>query len=292
MDTLILWAMPLFALSMLLELWHARRRGAGHVYEARDAWASIAMGFGSVLVGIPFKLAFLWLLTKLYAHRLFTVDFGVVGYLALFFAEDLCYYWSHRVDHEVRLFWAAHVNHHSSTHYNLSTAVRQSWTQPYLMWLFWLPLPLLGFSPELIVLQQAISLIYQFFIHTQEVGKLGPLEWVLNTPSHHRVHHAVNVRYLDKNHGGILIVWDRLFGTFAEERADDPPVYGITKNIETYNPLRIAFHEWHALLHDVARAPRLTDKLRYLFAPPGYSHDGRSLTAKQMQAQLHAHAAE
>jgi sterol desaturase/sphingolipid hydroxylase (fatty acid hydroxylase superfamily) len=292
MDTLILWALPVFALSMLFELWHARRRGARAVYESRDAWASIAMGLGSVVVGIPFKLGFVYLLSVLYEHRLFTIEPTALGYVALFFAEDLCYYWSHRINHEVRLFWAAHVNHHSSTHYNLATAVRQSWTQPYLMWVFWLPLPLLGFAPQLIVLQMAISLIYQFFIHTQEVDKLGPLEWVLNTPSHHRVHHAVNVRYLDKNHAGILILWDRLFGSFVAERADDPPVYGITKNIETFNPLRIASHEWIALFRDVRRAPRLVDKLRYLCSPPGYSPDGSTLTAKQLQSQRREAPAE
>ncbi|MDB4972505.1 MAG: Sterol desaturase [Myxococcaceae bacterium] len=291
MDALILWALPVFALSMLLELWHAHRRGA-RTYEARDAWASIAMGFGPVAFGIPFRLGFVWLLARLYEHRLCTLQSGVASYLALLFAEDLCYYWSHRVNHEVRLFWAAHVSHHSSQHYNLSTAVRQSWTQPYLMWVFWLPLPLLGFSPELILLQQAISLLYQFFIHTQEVSTLGPLEWVLNTPSHHRVHHAVNVRYLDANHGGIFILWDRLFGTFVAERSDDPPVYGITKNIETYHPVRIAFHEWRALFRDVWRTPRLRDKVRYLFAPPGFSPDGSTLTSKQLQAKLRASPAE
>lgn len=292
MSRLVLWAIPVFALSILFELWHTRRRGAQHVYEARDAFASIAMGFGSVIVGIPFGLGFLWLLSKLYQHRLFTVPSGVAGYLALLFAEDLCYYWSHRINHEVRLFWAAHVSHHSSQHYHLATAVRQSWTQPYLMWIFWLPLPVLGFSPELILLQQGISLIYQFFIHTQEVSTLGPLEWVMNTPSHHRVHHAVNVRYLDKNHAGIFIIWDRLFGSFVAESKDEPVVYGITKNIDTFNPFRIAFHEWIALVRDVRRAPRWADKLRYVFAPPGFSHDGSSQTSKQLQAKLHATPAE
>jgi sterol desaturase/sphingolipid hydroxylase (fatty acid hydroxylase superfamily) len=278
-DTVIAWAVPVFLLSILLEMRLTRARG---VYEKRDTWASLLMGTGAVLVGVPFRLGFLWVLTELYEHRLFTVEFGIAGYLALLFAEDFCYYWSHRTNHEVRLFWAGHVNHHSSEHYHLATALRQSWTQPYLMWIFWLPLPLLGFSPELILLQQAISLIYQFFIHTQEVRTLGPLEWVLNTPSHHRVHHATNVRYLDKNHGGIFIVWDRLFGTFAAEDEREPPVYGITKNLETFHVPTIAFHEWRALWNDVKRAPSLTTKLAYVFAPPGYSHDGRSLTSKQM----------
>ncbi|HVZ35154.1 MAG TPA: sterol desaturase family protein [Polyangiaceae bacterium] len=287
MDTLILYALPVFVLSMLLEFAEARRQRR-HVYEARDSFASIAMGLGSMVVGVPFKLGFVWLLALVYEHRLFTVPRGAFGYLALLLCEDLCYYWSHRTNHEVRLFWAAHVNHHSSERYNLATAVRQSWTQPYLMWIFWLPLPLFGFAPELILLQQAVSLIYQFFIHTELVGKLGPLEWLFNTPSHHRVHHAVNVRYLDKNHAGIFIIWDRMFGTFAEERSDDPPRYGITKPIDSFNPLYIAFHEWRALFRDVRRAPRLIDKVRYVFAPPGFSPDGSTLTSKQLQAKLRA----
>lgn len=284
MDLLIAYAIPVFVLSMLIEYLHTRRKGKD-AYERTDTVASIAMGIGAVVVGVPFRLLFLWVLSLLYEYRLFTFDLTLGTFLLLLLAEDFCYYWSHRTNHEVRLFWAAHVNHHSSERYNLSTALRQSWTQPYLMWIFWLPLPLLGFSPEMILLQQAISLIYQFFIHTQEVKRLGPLEWIFNTPSHHRVHHAVNPRYLDRNHGGIFIVWDRLFGTFAEERDDDVPVYGITKNIETYNLFRISFHEWGAMLRDVARAPRFLDKLKYVVMPPGFSPDGSTQTAAQIRAQ-------
>jgi sterol desaturase/sphingolipid hydroxylase (fatty acid hydroxylase superfamily) len=284
MDALIVWAIPIFALSMIVEFAIARHRHH-ETYEKRDAFASIAMGIGSTIVGVPFRIGFLWILSVLYQYRFWTLPSAVWPFVVLLFAEDFCYYWAHRTSHEVRLFWAAHVSHHSSQHYNLSTAVRQSWTQPYMLWIFWLPLPLLGFRPEHILLQQAISLIYQFFIHTQEVGKLGPLEWVFNTPSHHRVHHATNVRYLDKNHAGIFIIWDRLFGSFAEEREDDVPVYGLTKNIHTFHPLRIAAHEWQALWHDVKRAPGLHNKLRYVFSPPGFRHDGPSLTTKQLQAQ-------
>jgi sterol desaturase/sphingolipid hydroxylase (fatty acid hydroxylase superfamily) len=282
MDALIAWAVPLFVVSMLVEHLIARHQRR-ELYERRDALTSIAMGLGAVLVGLPFRVAFLWVLTLVYEHRLFTMPSGLLGYVLLLFAEDLCYYWSHRTNHEVRLFWAGHVNHHSSEHYTLATAVRQSWTQPYLMWIFWLPLPLLGFSPEMILLQQAVSLIYQFFIHTQLVGKLGPLEWVFNTPSHHRVHHATNVRYLDKNHGGIFILWDRLFGTFEAERDEEAPVYGLTTNLGTFALLTVAFHEWVAIWRDVRRAPGLANKLRYVFMPPGYSHDGSTLTARQLQ---------
>jgi sterol desaturase/sphingolipid hydroxylase (fatty acid hydroxylase superfamily) len=284
MDALIAWATPVFLLSIVFEYYLARER-MPELYERRDTWTSLALGTGAVVVGLPFRFFFLWVLTLLYQVRLFTIEPSVWAYVALLFAEDCCYYWSHRTNHEVRLFWAGHVNHHSSQHYHLATALRQSWTQPYLMWIFWLPLPLLGFSPEMILMQQAISLIYQFFIHTQLVGKLGPLEWIMNTPSHHRVHHAVNVRYLDKNHAGIFIIWDRLFGTFQAERDEDVPVYGITKNLESFNLLHAAFHEWAAIARDVRRAPGLGNKLRYVFAPPGFSHDGSSMTAKQMQAQ-------
>ena len=284
MDALIAWATPVFLLSIAFEFWLVRERSP-RVYERRDTWTSLALGTGAVLVGLPFRFLFLWVLTQLYAVRLFTIEPTLLGYLGLLFAEDLCYYWSHRTNHEVRLFWAAHVNHHSSQHYHLATALRQSWTQPYLMWIFWLPLPLLGFSPVMILQQQAISLIYQFFIHTQLVGKLGPLEWILNTPSHHRVHHAVNLRYLDKNHAGIFIIWDRLFGSFEAERDDDAPVYGITKNLDSFALFHVAFHEWVAIARDVRRAPGLANKLKYVFAPPGFSHDGSSLTAKQMQSR-------
>jgi sterol desaturase/sphingolipid hydroxylase (fatty acid hydroxylase superfamily) len=288
MDALIAYAVPVFLISILLEYLLAEKQGQ-HVYERKDALTSIKLGIGAAVVGLPFRLAFLWVLTLLYQYRLFTIEMNLWGFVALLFAEDLCYYWSHRTNHEVRLFWAGHVNHHSSEHYTLATALRQSWTQPYMMWIFWLPLPLLGFPPEAILLQQAISLVYQFFIHTQLVGKLGPLEWVLNTPSHHRVHHAVNVAYLDRNHAGIFILWDRLFGTFQEELESDPPVYGITKNVDSFALFHVAFHEWQALARDVKRAPGVWRKLAYVFAPPGYSHDGTTLTAKQMRAQ-HARA--
>jgi sterol desaturase/sphingolipid hydroxylase (fatty acid hydroxylase superfamily) len=283
MEALIACAIPVFVLSIVLEHLHTRHRRPPP-YERRDTAASLALGIGAVVVGIPYQLAFLWVLSALYAHRLFTIEAGLFGYLALLFAEDLCYYVSHRVNHEVRLFWAGHVNHHSSQHYHFATALRQSWTQPYLMWIFWLPLPLLGFSPEMILLQQGVSLVYQFFIHTQVVPKLGPLEWLFNTPSHHRVHHAINPRYLDRNHGGVFILWDRLFGTFVEEREDDPPVYGITKNIDTFHPVRIAFHEWASLFDDVKRAPGLLNKLGYIFGKPGFSHDGSRMTSDQIRS--------
>ena len=202
----------------------------------------------------------------------------------LILGEDCCYYWFHRIHHEVRLFWAAHVNHHSSTHYNLSTALRQSWTTPLTGPIFWAPLAVVGFDPAAILVAQSISLIYQFWIHTELIDRMGPLEAILNTPSHHRVHHGRNVRYLDRNYAGIFIFWDRLFGTFEpeSERVD----YGLTKNIHTFNPVEIAFHEWKAIWRDVRSATSWREAIAYVFEPPGWSPDHSTRTAREMQAEL------
>ena len=188
------------------------------------------------------------------------------------------------MSHQIRLLWAAHVNHHSSQKYNLSTALRQSWAELFYKYIWYLWLPILGFEPIMILTQISISLIYQFWIHTQFIGKMHPIiEFVFNTPSHHRVHHAKNVRYLDRNHAGILIIWDRMFGTFQEELEEEPVVYGITTNIDTYNPLVIASHEFKNIWQDVRGSSSLADKWNYLFKPPGWSHDGRSKTADEMR---------
>ncbi|GAB4201637.1 MAG: sterol desaturase family protein [Sandaracinaceae bacterium] len=288
MSTLIYYAIPFFLVTVLLESVHARRlRRAGLPivgYELRDTFASLAMGVGNVVIAAVTKAGWVMVWQWLHAHRLFDLSESAWWVWALLFVtEDLCYYWFHRVSHESRLFWAGHVNHHSSTHYNLSTALRQSWTTPLLGGIFWLPLPLLGFSPTMVLTQQAVSLLYQYWIHLEWVGKLGPLEWVLNTPSHHRVHHGRNARYLDRNHGGILIVWDRLFGTFEEER--ERPDYGLTKNIETFNPLRIAFHEWIAIGRDLRAARSLREAIGVVLGPPGWKADGTGQTSAVMRAR-------
>jgi sterol desaturase/sphingolipid hydroxylase (fatty acid hydroxylase superfamily) len=167
------------------------------------------------------------------------------------------------------LLWAAHVSHHSSRYFNLSTALRQPWFTPVTGPVFWLPLAVLGYPAPMILTAEALSLIYQFWIHTELVGELfRPLELVFNTPAHHRVHHAKNARYLDRNHGGVLIVWDRLFGTFAPEERGEPVRYGLTHDIETFNPLRIAVHEFAAIARDARRAPSLRARLACVFGPP------------------------
>ncbi len=285
MSALIAYATPVFIALLLFERWLAKRRlpAGAKGYETRDTWASLAMGLGNVVVAAVLKGAAVAVFFGAYEFRLFEIGTGVGAWLLLFVAEDFCYYWFHRIHHEVRFFWAAHVNHHSSRYYNLSTALRQSWTTPLTGPVFWVPLALLGFHPFMIVTAQAVSLIYQFWIHTEFIGRLGPLEQVLNTPSHHRVHHGANVEYLDRNYAGILIVWDRLFGSFEPERAAVD--YGLTKNIRTFDPFRIAFHEWRAMFRDAWQAVSWRDRVAYLLRPPGWSPDGSTLTARQMQRQ-------
>ena len=190
---------------------------------------------------------------------------------------DFIYYWNHRFMHESRYMWAIHVVHHSSEHYNLSTALRQPVADAVGTFVPYGALALLGVRPELISSARGINLLYQYWIHTDTVRRLGPLEQVLNTPSHHRVHHGSNRQYLDRNHGSILIVWDRLFGTF--EREDDLVVYGLTKNIDTFNPIRIATHEHAAILRDVARSTTWRDRLSHVLRGPGWSEHERRLRA-------------
>jgi sterol desaturase/sphingolipid hydroxylase (fatty acid hydroxylase superfamily) len=283
-SNLVLYAIPVFILAVVGEALWARHHPEIRGYELRDSAASMTMGLLNVFISALIKLAPVPLFAWLYDHRVVDIGHAWWSWVVLLFAEDCCYYWFHRVHHEVRLLWACHVNHHSSQYFNLSTALRQPLLTPITGPLFWAPLPLLGFEPWMVLTAQAVSLLYQFWIHTEAIDRLGPLEWFLNTPSHHRVHHGKNVPYLDKNHGGIFIIWDRLFGTFAPE--SEPVVYGLTKDIQTFNLARIGFHEFAAIARDVARAPGLAAKLGYLLAPPGWSHDGSSLTATQLQRKI------
>lgn len=268
MSTIIYYAIPIFIVSMLVELGYSRLVQKP-IYEWRDSLACLGMGLGNVAIAALAKtvtfIPFFWIWEN---HRLFDIPMTAWWAWALILvAEDFCYYWFHRLHHEVRCLWAAHVNHHSSEHFNLAVALRQSWTTPLTGFIFWMPLAFIGFHPLMILTQQAVSLIYQFFIHAQQVPKLGPLEWAMNTPSHHRVHHGANARYLDKNYAGIFIVWDRLFGTFEPEV--EPVRYGLTRNIGSFNLLHIAFHEWAAIGRDLRAATNWRARLRYVFGRPG-----------------------
>jgi sterol desaturase/sphingolipid hydroxylase (fatty acid hydroxylase superfamily) len=277
MAEVLYYAIPFFILLLVVEALSFRHARDEHDeligYEARDTRTSLLLGSGNVIINVGWKLVVLAtfvLVYELSPLRLDPSDWWV--WVLLFFADDFSYYWFHRVSHESRFFWASHVVHHSSQHYNLSTALRQTWV-PMTYFPFWLWMPAVGFEPWMVLLAQAWSLIYQFWIHTERIRKLPrPLEAVLNTPSHHRVHHGSNEVYLDRNYGGILIVWDKLFGTYAPE--GERVRYGLTKNIDTFNPVRAAFHEYVAMWHDMRRARGMRGKLGVLYHGPGWSPPG------------------
>jgi sterol desaturase/sphingolipid hydroxylase (fatty acid hydroxylase superfamily) len=284
---IILYAIPFFILAMLLELYVTIKMGI-KTYEPKDAFSSIAMGLGNVFLGFGSKalvlLVFFWVYDS---FRLLEIPIVWWSFVLLFFADDFAYYWFHRISHECRLFWASHVVHHSSKHYNLSTALRQTWSGGFYTFIFWLWLPLLGFHPAMIMLQMSISLLYQFWIHTEAINKMPKwFEAIFNTPSHHRVHHGNNPIYLDRNHAGILIIWDKLFGTFQPELESERVNYGLVKNINTFNPIKIAFIEWVYMFKDAFSGNKsIKDRLQYLIKPPGWKHDGTGKISDELREE-------
>lgn len=279
------YAVPAFVLLIVLEMLWARYR-APEKYEPKDTLTSLLFGFGSTVAGALTGATIFGLSVWLYQYRAVTIPFAWWAWIMCFILDDFAYYVFHRAAHRVRWFWASHVNHHSSQHYNLSTALRQTWTGFIAgSFLFRLPLMLIGFHPAMVAFVGGINLIYQFWIHTEAIGRLPRwFEAVMNTPSHHRVHHATNPRYLDANYAGVFIVWDRMFGSFTPEVDDEPIRYGIVKQLGTFNLLWSVFHEWIGIAKDLWSAP-LSAKLGYLFGPPGWSHDGSRDTSDTIKAR-------
>lgn len=267
-----LYAIPFFILAMLVE-WKvlARLRTRGGYDNAKDTLSSLAMGVASLVFVTLINMGVYALALAVFPHRWVSHGSVVVECVVALVLWDFAYYWHHRFEHEIRLFWASHVAHHSSQKYNLSTALRQPWT-PFLSLVLFPPIALFGVRPELILISGGFNLIYQFWVHTEAIQRLPrAFEWVFNTPSHHRVHHGSNAPYLDKNYGGILIVWDRLFRTFAAE--EEAVVYGLTKNITSYNPLVIASHEYIDIVREVLRARSLREAWMRVFGRPGWQPD-------------------
>jgi sterol desaturase/sphingolipid hydroxylase (fatty acid hydroxylase superfamily) len=281
---LIHFAIPFFIVTVILEIILTIKIKLDE-YDFKDASTSILMGLGNVFIGLFTKGIVLGVFLFLYQYRFFTIPFAWWSWLILLFTEDLCYYWFHRISHESRLFWASHVVHHSSQKYNLSTALRQTWSGSFYSFVFWIPLLLIGFHPIMVMTQMAISLIYQYWIHTELIKKMPNwFEAIFNTPSHHRVHHATNPQYLDRNHAGIFIIWDKLFGTFEPEV--EKPVYGLVKNIETYNPIKIAFLEWVNMFRDFSFSKTsFLNKVKYLIKPPGWKHDGTGVLSSDLREE-------
>ena len=277
-------AIPFFLLLIGVELLAARARRRS-VYRLKDALADLGCGVGQqvvlVFAGAALLAAYAWLFR--HARLVGFAPGSPWPWIVAFVFVDVAYYWWHRLSHEVNLLWAAHAVHHQSEDYNLAVALRQSILTSFTSLPFYLPMAFLGVPTAVYATSVALSTLYQFWIHTELVGRLGPLERVLNTPSHHRVHHAVNPQYLDKNYGAILIVWDRLFGTFREER--EPPVYGTTKPIASFNPAWAQVQTWFEIAEKARALPRRRDRLRLWLASPSLDPLGR---APPSEAELHA----
>lgn len=282
-EILLKLSTPLYTVLILTEMalshWHGKK-----AYTLKDTLSNVYLTSLNMGVDILIRAFYLGVLLYCYNWRLIPSWPSAFGYwLVLFFLEDLLFYLLHYVDHYCRLFWAIHVTHHSSEHFNLTTGFRSSVFQPLYRFVYFIPLAMLGFHPADIVLMFSATQIYGILVHTSYDIRLGLLEWVLVTPSHHRVHHASNVAYLDKNMGMCLIIWDRLFGTFQAELQEVPPRYGITSQPEDMGPVNMVLHEWRALWQDIRRSPDFKTAFFYLVKPPGWSHDGKTKTSKQLR---------
>ncbi|MBS1587886.1 MAG: sterol desaturase family protein [Bacteroidetes bacterium] len=282
---LLLLSIPIYAILIPLELVlsHFNR---WRFYSWKETLMNIYLNL--VNAGLDLLLRGLALVVLIFFSKYSIItNWNPVAYwVLLFLSEDLLFWLEHYVDHNCRLFWAVHVTHHSSEEYNLTTGFRSSVFMPFYRYLYFIPLALIGFHPIDIIFMYALTQTYGILVHTQAVKKLPPwVEYIFVTPSHHRVHHASNVPYLDKNMGMVLIIWDKLFGTFVPELPDEKPVYGLTKPLEKpFHPVNIIFHEWRAIGEVLRKNIPPGDKLRYLFKAPGWSHDGSTQTAKEMQA--------
>lgn len=241
--------------------------------------------------GLDMLLRWLFYISVLmwsYNHHFFKIENAFLYWFVLFIAEDLAFYFEHRIDHYCRLFWAVHVTHHSSEEFNLTTGFRSSVFQPVYRFIYFIPIALMGFHPLDIVFMYSLTQTYGILVHTQYINKMPRwFEAIFVSPSHHRVHHASNTIYLDKNMGMCLIIWDKIFGTFQEEIKEEPVKYGLTKPVENlHHPINIIFHEWKGIGKDLQKKTSFINKLKYIFMPPGWSHDGSSKTARQMRIDL------
>jgi alkylglycerol monooxygenase len=265
----IVLSIPVFFILIGIELL-VERFTHKELYRFPDAIANLSCGITSQLSGLFLKIFAIGAYQYLYEHfSFFTLDKNWLYWLALVLLVDLSYYWAHRMSHEINLFWGGHVVHHQSEEYNLSVALRQSSLQVIWTFAFSLPIAFLGFETFDFALISALNTLYQFWIHTETINKLPKwFEFIFNTPSHHRVHHGRNPKYIDKNHAGSLIIWDRMFGTFQPE--EERPTYGITKPVNSWNPLWANVSHYADMTNDLKRIPSWSDRFKYLFKKPGW----------------------
>jgi sterol desaturase/sphingolipid hydroxylase (fatty acid hydroxylase superfamily) len=284
---LILISIPVYAIVIGAEIffsWFNKK----NLYSSAGTFTNIYLSGLNMGLDILSRGFCLLVLNYFYTFKIVDLPLAPLLYWpALIVFEDFMYYWLHRIDHMCRFFWAIHVTHHSSEEFNLSVGFRSSVFQPLYRFIYFIPLSFFGFKGIDIMFAYSATQIFGILVHTQTINKLGFLEHIFVTPSHHRVHHASNPKYLDKNMGMLLIIWDKLFGTFQAEDSSEPVKYGLTKSINTKNPVKVVSHEWQSIFSDVWRKNiPIKDKLYYVFGPPGWSHDGSRQTSRQMRADL------
>jgi sterol desaturase/sphingolipid hydroxylase (fatty acid hydroxylase superfamily) len=285
-DLLVFISVPLYSLIIGFELFYSYFKNK-HLYTTKGILSNIYLTSLNMGLDILVRGFCLLALGFFYEKHFVAMQSNTFMYWAvLVLAEDFMYYWLHRVDHYCRFFWAVHVTHHNSEEFNFTVGFRSSVFQPLYRFIYFIPLALIGFRGIDIMFVYAATQIFGILAHTQTVGRLGFLEYIFITPSHHRVHHGSNVRYLDKNMGMLFVFWDKLFGTFQAEDEQDPVIFGLTQNIETFHPIKMVFHEWKSMLVDLKKSPTVSDKLRYVFGPPGWSHDGSKKTSAQLRHEL------
>jgi sterol desaturase/sphingolipid hydroxylase (fatty acid hydroxylase superfamily) len=285
---ILLWAAPVMFLLVFLE-WGLSIYHNKDAYDGKDFLAAATIGLVNVGISGLLKVATFGAILFFWNISPFKVPVTWWSFVACFIVIDFCNYWAHRISHEQRFWWATHITHHNSKKYNFSVSFRLGWTQ-HIKFIFFIPAILVGFDPFVFFICHQTGVLYQFWIHTEYIKKLpAPIEYIFVTPSHHRVHHASDVHYLDKNYGATFIVWDRMFGTFMEER--ERPTYGITKNIDSYNPITLNFHEWVDMFKDVAKAESLKEAYAIMFGRPGAEIiKNRDLAREKARMDQESHA--
>lgn len=276
---------PIYAIVIGAEILFSYINNKNH-YSVKGTLANIYLTSLNLGLDILIRGVCLIVLNYFFQFKFIEITNQYAYWGVLLFAQDFMYYWLHRVDHYCRMFWAVHVTHHSSEEFNLTVGFRSSVFQPLYRFIYFIPLTLLGFKGIDIMFIYSATQIYGILIHTKTVNKLGFLEYFMSTPSHHRVHHASNVKYLDKNMGMVFIIWDKLFGTFVAEDEKEEVIYGLTENIKTHHPVKMVFHEWINIAKDLKKPSNLKAKFMYIFGPPGWSHDGSKKTSRELRNEL------
>jgi sterol desaturase/sphingolipid hydroxylase (fatty acid hydroxylase superfamily) len=284
---LIMVSVPIYAIVIGGEMLYSYFNKK-HLYTGKGLLSNLYLTTLNFSLDILVRGLCLMVLNYFYQFKFLEIQNVILYWVVLLIAEDFMYYWLHRIDHYCRFFWAVHVTHHSSEEFNLTVGFRSSVFQPLYRFIYFIPISLMGFKGIDIMFMYSATQIFGILVHTQTINKLGFLEYIIVTPSHHRVHHVSNVKYLDKNMGMLLIIWDKLFGTFQAEEENNPVVYGLTKNLHTYNPITMVFHEWVAIAKDLKNKASLKSKFMYVFGPPGWSHDGSTKTSSQLRKEMKA----